>query len=316
VGKKMNLKLSMILNADIKNIELISDGEFNSLALANGKLKKDTKLLIYINSLDFISFIGKNSEITCVICTKEIFEILKNKKDDIISKIGIAISDNPKAVFFMFHNYLNRNTNFYKNDFEKQIDVTARIHSTCIIPDRNIIIGKNVILGPFVVLYENTNIEDNVFISAGSVIGHPAFYYFENDGIRNMVDSVGSVIIREYAEIHSHVIICKGVLGGVTEIGRNTKIDGHVFVGHDVQIKENCVIPSGSKFGGSVIVDGDCYIGTGTIIAPQIHIKKGSKTSAGAVVVKNVKENTHVSGNFAIDHVKYVNFIRKITSNV
>ena len=308
----MILKLSMILNLNIKTIELVRDGEFNSFALANGKLKKDTKLLIYINTLDYISFIGKNDEITCIICTKEIFEILNNKKHDIISKIGIVISDNPKTTFFLFHNYLNRNTNFYNNDFEKKIDSSAKIHSTCIIPDKNIIIGKNVILSPYVVLHENTIIEDNVFISDSSIISHPAFYYYENDGIRNLVDSAGSVLIKEYAEIHSHVIICKGVLGGITEIGNNTKIDGHVFIGHDVQIKENCLIPSGSKFGGSVILDKDCYIGTGTIITPQIHIKKSSKTSAGAVVVKNVSESSHVSGNFAIEHEKYVKFIRKI----
>jgi len=223
-----------------------------------------------------------------------------------------VITDNPKTTFFLFHNYLNRNTNFYKNDFEKRIDSTAKIHGTCIIPDKNIILGKNVILGPYVVLHENTIIEDNVFISDGSVISNPAFYYYEDNGIRNLVDSVGSVVIREYVEIHSHVVICKGVLGGMTEIGKNTKIDGHVFIGHDVQIKENCLIPAGSKFAGSVVVDKDCFIGIGTVVSPQVNIKKGSRTSAGAVVVKNVKENSHVSGNFAIEHEKFVNYIRKI----
>ena len=32
----------------------------------------------------------------------------------------------------------------------------------------------------------------------------------------------------------------------------------------------------------------------------------------GAIVTKNIKENEQVSGNFAIEHKKYLEFIKKI----
>lgn len=140
-----------------------------------------------------------------------------------------------------------------------------------------------------------------------------AFYYFDFDGHRIAVDSVGGVVLKEYVEIHSQVVVCRGTLGGITEIDKNTKIDGHVFIGHDVRIKENCLVAAGSQFAGSVTVNKNCFIGIGSRIAPQITIGSNSKLSAGSVVVKNVKENSHISGNFALDHVKYVNFIRKVS---
>ena len=309
----MNYKLSTILDAGINNIKLIRDGEFNSFSLINGKLKKDNKLVVYINSDEYLSLLEKNDGINCVICSENIFDKLKNI--NILSKLGIVVTDNPRYSFFLFHNYLNRNTDFYKINIGKNIDVTAQIHSTCIIPDKNIIIGKNVVIRPYVVLYENTIIGDNVVIGDGSVIGYPAFYYFDNGEEKTAVDSTGGVILRNNSEIHSHVVICRGTLGGMTEVGKNSKIDGHVFIAHDVKIKENCLIPAGSTFAGSVTIEDNCFIGIGSNFVPQVCVGKNSKVSAGATIVKNVKENTHVSGNFAVDHVKYVNFIRKINKD-
>jgi UDP-3-O-[3-hydroxymyristoyl] glucosamine N-acyltransferase len=310
----MDMKLSMILDTGIKNVELISDGEFNSFALTNGKLKKDNKLIVYICSDDYISHLFNNTEIKCVLCSGDIYEKIKARKNDTISKLGIVITDNPRTSFFLFHNYLYKHTNFYKNDFEKKIYDTAQIHSTCILPEKNIVIGKNVVLRSNVVLYENVWIDDDVTIGDCSVIGSPAFYYFDTDGKRELVDSAGGVRINKNVEIHRHVVISKGTLGGMTEIGYNSKIDSHVFVGHDVTIKENCIIPGGSLFGGGVTINENCFVGMGSKITPQISIGKNVMISAGSTVVKNVKDNSHVSGNFAIDHVKYVNFIRKISS--
>lgn len=307
----MDIKLSKILEIEIKNTELKRDGEFNSFALTNGKLKKSNKLIVYVNSGEYITQLAENDEIKCVICTKDVYE--KINKIDILSKLGIVISDNPRTSFFLFHNYLNKYTDFYKNDIKNKIDSTAEIHSTCIIPEKNIIIGKNVILRPYVVLYENTIIEDDVFIGDSTVIGNPAFYYFDINGIKTAVDSTGAVILKKNVEIHSHVVICRGTLGGVTEVGSNTKIDSHVFIGHDVTIKENCLIPAGSTFAGGVTVGENCFVGIGSKITPLVNIGKNVMISAGSTVVKNVKDNSHVSGNFAIDHEKYVKFLWKIS---
>ena len=311
----INMKLSKILEIGIKNIELIKDGEFNSFALTSGKLKRDSKLIVYISSDEYISFIINNIEINCILCSRDIYEKMKMRKIDSLSKLGIVITDNPRTTFFLFHNYLNKYTEFYKNDFENKIDDTAQIHSTCILPEKNIVIGKNVVLRPNVVLYENVWIDDNVTIGDGSVIGSPAFYYLDIDEKKVLVDSTGGVKIKRNVEIHSHVVICRGTLGGMTEIGCNSKIDSHVFLGHDVTIKENCLLPAGSILGGGVTLNDNCFVGIGSKIVPLITVGKNVMISAGSTVVKNVKDNSHVSGNFAIDHVKYVNFIRKVSND-
>jgi len=301
----MNMKLSMILEAGIKNLELVKDGEFNSFALTNGKLKKGDMLIVYISSDEYISHISKNTEIKCILCTRDIYEKIRFENADFILKLGIVITDNPRTTFFLFHNFLNKNTDFYKNDFESKIDETAQIHSTCILPKKNIVIGKNVILRPNVVLYENVWIDDNVTIGDASVIGSPAFYYFDFEGKKILVDSTGGVKIKSNVEMHSHVVVCRGTLGGMTEIECNTKIDSHVFLGHDVAIKESCLLPAGSILAGGVTLNENCFVGIGSRITPLITVGKNVMISAGAIVVKDVKDNSHVLGNVAIDNANY-----------
>jgi len=303
----IDVKLSKILEAGIENVELVRDSEFNSFALTNGKLKRDNKLIVYIISDEYISHITNNNEIKCILCTREIYE--KIKQIDTISNLGVVVVDNPRTCFFQFHNYLNKHTDFYKNDFENIIDDTAQIHSTCVLPNKNIFIGKNVVLCPNVVLYENVWIDDNVTIGDGSVIGSPAFYYFDINENRILVDSTGGVKIKNNAEIHSHVVICRGTLGGMTEIGCNTKIDSHVFLGHDVKIKEKCLLPAGSILAGGVTLNENCFVGIGSKITPLITIGKNVMISAGSIITKDIKDNNHVLGNLAIDHANWVNLM-------
>lgn len=304
----MILKLSIIQEVLGDRVNFIKEGKFNSLSLLNGKLKKDNMLLSYIENEKYIPELLINKEITCVICKNEITSQVKKVFDG-----GIVATENPRTDFFIFHNYLNKNTDFYKICYNTKIENSTEIDSTVKITEKNVTIGKSTKIMSNVVIYENTTIGDNVIIREGSVIGSPAFYYFNYDGNNESVDSVGGVIIKDNVELNANTIISRGVLGDATEIGKYTKIDSNVTIAHDVKIKENCIITSGVVLAGAVNIGKNAYIGIGTNIVPMISIGENCMISAGSVVTKDVENNTHVSGNFAIPHKKFIDFIKKIS---
>ncbi len=303
----MIINLSEIKKAVNNDIRLVKDGQFNSFALLNGNLKRDNVLLSYIENEKYLPELISNNEISCIICKDDILEQVKE-----VFSGGIVASKNPRTHFFIFHNYLNRNTDFYENYCETYIDSSADLNRTAIIPNKNIVIGKNTKIMGNVVIYENTIIGDNVTIREGSVIGAPGFYYFSNNNRNEAVDSTGGVIIKNNVEVHTNTVICKGTLGGNTEVGEYTKIDSSVFFAHDVKIGENCLITAGTVLAGVVTIKKNTFIGIGANVVPLVTIGENCKVSAGSVVTKNVESGSHVSGNFAIKHNKFISFIKMI----
>src|SRR3974390_1498207 len=65
------------------------------------------------------------------------------------------------------------------------------------------------------------------------------------------VHSLGSVVIGDDVEIGACTTIDRATIE-VTRIGRGTKIDNHVHIGHNVAIGESCIICGMGGISGSV----------------------------------------------------------------
>ncbi len=93
------------------------------------------------------------------------------------------------------------------------------------------------------------------------------------------VPQIGNVIIREDVEIGANVTIDRGALGP-TVIGKGTKIDNLVQIGHNVTVGEHCLLVS------QVGVAGSTRLGNYVILAGQVglsgHLKIGNRVSVAA----------------------------------
>jgi UDP-3-O-[3-hydroxymyristoyl] glucosamine N-acyltransferase len=118
-----------------------------------------------------------------------------------------------------------------------------------------------------------------VRIHAGTVIGSDGFGYVPDAGAHRKVPQIGNVIIADDVEIGANATIDRGALGP-TVIGKGTKIDNLVQIGHNVQIGEHCLIISqvgiagSTKLGNAVVVAGQAGI-TG-------HLTIGDKVTVSA----------------------------------
>jgi UDP-3-O-[3-hydroxymyristoyl] glucosamine N-acyltransferase len=99
-------------------------------------------------------------------------------------------------------------------------------------------IGKDCIIHPNVSILDYTVIGDRVIIQAGAVIGSDAFYYNtrkDREVWYKKMLSCGRVVIEDDVEIGAGCTIDRGVTHE-TFIGRGTKLDNMVHVGHDTII--------------------------------------------------------------------------------
>lgn len=140
-------------------------------------------------------------------------------------------------------------------------------------------LGEDVMLFPNVVLYPRTEVGNRVRIHAGAVIGADGFGYVLDNGSHRKVPQIGNVILREDVEIGANVTIDRGALGP-TIIGKGTKIDNLVQIGHNVILGEHCLLVA------QVGVAGSSRLGNFVVLAGQVgiagHLKIGNGVSIGA----------------------------------
>lgn len=142
-------------------------------------------------------------------------------------------------------------------------------------------IGKNCIIHPNVTIYDHTIIGDNVVIHSGTVIGADAYYFkrYKNRDVQyQKMESCGRVIIEDDVEIGACCTVDRGVSGD-TIIGRGTKLDNHIQVGHDTEVGKNCL------FASQVGVAGVAYIEDEVILWGQVGVNKDLTIGKGAIVL-------------------------------
>ena len=224
--------------------------------------------------------------------------ILINKAVDCPKGKSLLISDNPFRDF-------NKITKHFSPFISSKVSIadTAIVgEGTIIQPNvfigNNVSIGKNCLIHPNVTIYDNAIIGDAVIIHANTVLGADAFYYKNRPEGFDQLLSVGRVVVKDNVHIGASCTIDKGVTGDTT-IGKGTKIDNQVHVGHDTKIGKKCLIASQTGIAGCVIIEDEVTlwgqvgtnsgitIGKGAVILGQTGVTKsvpGGKTYFGTPI--------------------------------
>lgn len=84
-------------------------------------------------------------------------------------------------------------------------------------------------------------------------------------------------------------------------IGNFVTIQPHVTIGHDCVVGDWCMLNSYAFLGGGVVVGAETVINTSAKILPKKKVGQCAVIGAGSIVIKNVKENTTVFGNPAVE---------------
>jgi UDP-3-O-[3-hydroxymyristoyl] glucosamine N-acyltransferase len=161
------------------------------------------------------------------------------------------------------------------------------------------------------VLYPKTQIGARCIVHAGAVIGSDGFGFATDKltGEHAKIPQVGIVVLEDDVEIGASSTIDRAAFGE-TRIGKGTKIDNLVQIGHNARVGRNCFVVA------QVGIAGTTKVGDGVTIAAQAgivgHIEIGDKAviAAQSGVTESVRAGAQVVGTPAIEGKKGLKYHR------
>jgi UDP-3-O-[3-hydroxymyristoyl] glucosamine N-acyltransferase len=174
------------------------------------------------------------------------------------------------------------------------------IVATGAVVESGAVIGADCRIGPNAVVASGCTLGDRVILGPGAVIGSCGFGFApEGDKVRK-IPQVGRVVIEDDVEIGANTTVDRATLGE-TRIGRGTKIDNLVQVGHNVKIGENVLIAAQVGLSGSVKIGDGAVLGGQVGVADHVVIGAGAQVGAKSGVGNHVPPGSRVAGYPAVE---------------
>jgi len=198
----------------------------------------------------------------------------------------------------------------------------AHVGPYCFI-DEDVEIGHNVVLHSFVAVYRGARIGDDFFAHAhacvrencvignrvllqnGAVVGSDGFGFARQaNGRWYKMRQAGPAVIEDDVEIQAHTAIDRATIGE-TRIGRGTKIDNLVQVGHASKVGEDTLLCGQVGLAGTTRVGNRCILAGQVGAAGHLSIGDGATLTAQSGVPTDVPAGAIYSGYPAMDNLAW-----------
>jgi UDP-3-O-[3-hydroxymyristoyl] glucosamine N-acyltransferase len=219
--------------------------------------------------------------------------IIINKMTEAPAGKTLLVTDDPFEAYLKIVNHFKPFTASNKMISESSKAGKNSIIMPNVFLGNNVIVGDNCIIHPNVVIYDDCVIGNDVEIHSGTIIGSDAFYFNTKKNRENWykkMQSCGQVIIHDHVEIGANCTIDRGVSDS-TIIGKGTKLDNLIHVGHDVVMGKNCLIAA------QVGIAGGTILGDGVTLWGQVGVNKTITIGDNAVVMGQGGVTSSIEGN-------------------
>jgi UDP-3-O-[3-hydroxymyristoyl] glucosamine N-acyltransferase len=203
-----------------------------------------------------------------------------------------------------------------------KIGAGAHVGPYCFV-DEDVEIGRNAVLHSFVTIYRGARIGDDFFahshacvredcrignrvlLQNGVVVGSDGFGFArETSGRWYKMRQAGITIIEDDVEIQAHSAIDRATIGE-THIGRGTKIDNLVQVGHACKVGEDTLLCGQVGLAGTTRVGNKCMLAGQVGAAGHLTIGDGAILTAQSGVPTDVPAGAIYSGYPAMDNLAW-----------
>jgi UDP-3-O-[3-hydroxymyristoyl] glucosamine N-acyltransferase len=184
--------------------------------------------------------------------------------------------------------------------------------------ESNATIGAGTILYNHVVVRHGCKIGEKCILHPGVVIGSDGFGFAQHEDPSEHVKipQLGDVVVEDDVEIGSNSCIDRAALG-TTRIGRGSKIDNLVQVGHNVEIGPGSILVAQSGVAGSSRLGRGVVLGAQSGISGHIDVGEGAVVCGQSGVMQNVEPGQKVMGSPSMpqaDHFRSIVRIAKLDS--
>lgn len=203
-----------------------------------------------------------------------------------------------------------------------KIGQNAHVGPYCFVDD-DVVIGRNAVLHSFVTIYSGARIGDDFFahshasvregctignrvlLQNGVVVGSDGFGFARDaDGQWRKMRQAGGCTIEDDVEIQAHAAIDRATIGE-TRVGRGTKIDNLVQVGHACKVGEDTLLCGQVGLAGTTRVGNKCILAGQVGAAGHLTIGDGAILTAQSGVPTDVPAGALYSGYPAMPNLDW-----------
>jgi UDP-3-O-[3-hydroxymyristoyl] glucosamine N-acyltransferase len=204
-----------------------------------------------------------------------------------------------------------------------RIGANAHLGPYCFVGD-DVTIGENAVLHSFVTIYRGARIGANFFAHAhsvvrefcrvgdrvilqnGVIIGGDGLGYAKNpDGTWYKMAQSGPAVLEDDVEVQANACVDRATVGE-TRIGRGTKIDDLVLVGHASKVGANCMLCGQVGLAGSTHIGDHCILAGQVGTAGHLTVGNGTVITAQSGVPNDVPERALYSGYPAVENREWL----------
>jgi UDP-3-O-[3-hydroxymyristoyl] glucosamine N-acyltransferase len=201
----------------------------------------------------------------------------------------------------------------------------AHIGPYCFI-DEHVEIGHNAVLHSFVTIYKGAKIGDNFFahshtvvrencqignrviLQNGAVVGSDGLGFAKQaDGTWYKMAQSGPAVLENDVEIQANSCIDRATVGE-TRIGRGTKIDDLVLVGHASKLGANNMICGQTGLAGSTTIGDNCIFAGQSASSGHLTVGDNVIVTAQSGLPRDVEPNQIRSGSPAVDNKLWLRY--------
>lgn len=173
-------------------------------------------------------------------------------------------------------------------------DKTVLHPHVCVYHDAKI--GSECVIHAGAVIREDSHVGNNSVVQPGAVIGSDGFGYVPDPalGLRP-IPQVGGVRLADFVDVGANSCIDRAALGD-TVIGRGTKLDNLVQVGHNVKIGQNSILCGQVGIGGSSVIGDRVVLAGNAGVADHMRICSDVRLAAKSGVTTVIEEPGDYAG--------------------
>jgi UDP-3-O-[3-hydroxymyristoyl] glucosamine N-acyltransferase len=171
------------------------------------------------------------------------------------------------------------------------------------------VIGDDTLIHANCVVRENCVLGNRVILQNGVVLGADGFGFAKTAaGTYHKIPQAGRVVVEDDVEIQANTCVDRGTLDD-TRIGRGTKLDNLIQIGHGSELGENCVFAGQVGLAGSTRVGNNVMMGGQVGVAGHLVIGDNVVLMAQSGVHVDIEKDRVVMGTPPVDRKDYMRIV-------
>jgi UDP-3-O-[3-hydroxymyristoyl] glucosamine N-acyltransferase len=146
---------------------------------------------------------------------------------------------------------------------------------------------------------------NRVILHSGARLGVDGFGYVPGRQAHSKIPHHGRVVVGDDVEIGANTTIDRGSVGD-TIVGRGTKIDNLVQIGHNCRIGERCFLMGQVGLAGSTRLEDDVILAGQVGLAGHLTIGRGARLAAQSGVMADIPAGETWGGYPAVPHKEWM----------